>query len=91
MPVTGHVEPHRESAMRSISRIPPGDGTIRSAPGAGVAAPVLLAHPGIERQEVVASQNSQETFRGVGTEAVLELDRGANLLGGCVRCLPPVR
>ena len=71
MPVTRHVEPEREPAVRSISRIPPGDRTICSTPGAGVSPAVFLPHPGIERQEVVAAQNSEEFLRGVRAEAVL--------------------
>src|SRR5207249_2115558 len=88
VPVTGHVKPEREAAMRSISRIPPSDGPIRSAPRARIAAAILLPHPGIDREEVMSPKNAQESFRGIGPEAVLGLDRGANVLRGHSAALP---
>jgi hypothetical protein len=88
MPVTRHVQPEREPAMRSISRIPPGDGTICSTPGTGIASALLLPQSGIERQVVVPAHDKPESFRGVRTEAVLGKDRRANLFRRCVCALP---
>ena len=74
--------------MRSISRIPPGDGPIWSARGSAVAAAVLLADPGIDGKKVVAAQDPQQSLRRVRTEAVLGGDRGANLFRGRLAALP---
>ena len=74
--------------MHSISCIPARDGTIRGAPRAGKAAAILLPHPGIEREVVVAAENAEESLRRIGTEAVFRQDRVANLLHGRAGTLP---
>lgn len=74
--------------MHSISCIPARNGTIRGAPRAGKAAAILLPHPGIEREVVVAAENAEESLRGIGTEAVFRQDRVANLVRGGSAALP---
>src|SRR5207244_1314613 len=74
--------------MRCISRIPPGDGTIGCASGPGISAPVFMPDPGIDRQKVVAPENTKESFGGVGTESVLGENRRADFLRRDLGALP---
>lgn len=74
--------------MHSISCVAPGDGPVGSAAGAGIAAAILLAHPGIDREEVMPAENSEKSLGRVGSEAVLGLDRDANVLRGDSAALP---
>src|SRR5262245_32007379 len=83
-----HLEPEREAAEAFEARVAARNRAIYGFRRAGMNTAVLLADPGVDREEVVSSQNPQKTLRGIGPEAVLGEDRIAHLAGGRIRVLP---